>query len=204
MRRDRAVPRPLAAVLLLAAFLAACGGQGGEPTADTAGAGDTAEGQTIELYFPGDGGMIYPERRLLSLPDVPEDKVRLLVDTLLEGPRHRGDVVALFPMPVVTGEIYISTSGTAFIDLRRAEPEGEAEGEEEGDKEPAAPMEAPSWSMGSTEELQIVMSLVNTVVYNVPEVERVALLWEGVQPETFAGHVDTTRPLAADRSLVSR
>ena len=56
---------------------------------------------------------------------------------------------------------------------------------------------------GSSEEIQRVYSLVNTIVLNVPQASAVVLLWNGVQRETFAGHLDLTRPLAADRELAN-
>jgi hypothetical protein len=42
------------------------------------------------------------------------------------------------------------------------------------------------------------------VTESVPSVRSVALLWNGSQRLTFSGHLDTSRPLAADRSLVAR
>jgi hypothetical protein len=49
-----------------------------------------------------------------------------------------------------------------------------------------------------------VYSLVNSVALNVPAARRVALLWNGTQRQSFAGHLDTSRPLAPDPSLVVR
>ena len=49
--------------------------------------------------------------------------------------------------------------------------------------------------------MQTVYSLVDTVVANVPQIQRVALLWNGTQRETFSGHLDTSQPLVPDRKL---
>jgi hypothetical protein len=57
---------------------------------------------------------------------------------------------------------------------------------------------------GSREELVTVYSLVNSLALNVPAARRVVLLWNGSQRRSFAGHVDTSRPLAPDPSLVAR
>jgi hypothetical protein len=48
-----------------------------------------------------------------------------------------------------------------------------------------------------------VYSLVDTVLLNVPEIEAMVLLWNGRQPQAFAGHVDTSLPLRADRDLIA-
>ena len=55
---------------------------------------------------------------------------------------------------------------------------------------------------GSLAERATVYSLVNTLLLNVEGTRAVTLLWNGVQRESFAGHLDTTRPLSADTSLV--
>ncbi len=49
-----------------------------------------------------------------------------------------------------------------------------------------------------------VYSLVNTVLLNTEGAERLVLLWNGQQPMTFAGHLNTARPLKANRDLVAR
>ena len=49
-----------------------------------------------------------------------------------------------------------------------------------------------------------VYSLVNTVLLNFEQLDRVVLLWNGRQLRTFAGHVDTMRPLAANPDLIAR
>jgi hypothetical protein len=38
----------------------------------------------------------------------------------------------------------------------------------------------------------------------VEEADRVVLLWNGRQASTFAGHVDTTRPLGPAADLIAR
>ena len=56
---------------------------------------------------------------------------------------------------------------------------------------------------GSTEERLRVYSLVNTLVLNVAEARSAVLLWNGTQPATFSGHLDLSRPLLPDPSLVT-
>jgi hypothetical protein len=38
---------------------------------------------------------------------------------------------------------------------------------------------------------------------NVKEATRVVLLWNGFQRDTFAGHLDSSRPFSPDRSLLA-
>ena len=59
----------------------------------------------------------------------------------------------------------------------------------------------PDW--GSRQEMLAVYSLVDTVLLNLPDIKAVTLLRNGQQPKTFAGHIDTTHPLVADRNLLA-
>ena len=56
---------------------------------------------------------------------------------------------------------------------------------------------------GSQRELLAAYSLVNSVCGNVPRIRGVVLLWNSEQRTTFAGNLDTTRPLTPNRRLVS-
>ena len=49
-----------------------------------------------------------------------------------------------------------------------------------------------------------VYAIVNTVLAAESEIERVALLWNGQQRPTFAGHLDTSRALRARPDLNAR
>lgn len=151
-----------------------------------------------ELFFPGSGGRLYGEQRELPV-GTPAQRARVLVDALLAGPTN-DDSGLRSPLPAGTRLETVYLMGTtAVLDLRPAEAdEDSAEG-------PPTPAEARrrQLSYGSKQELLSLYSLVNTVALGVEGVDSVQLLWDGRQPKTFAGHVDTTRALAADSSLVA-
>jgi hypothetical protein len=89
-----------------------------------------------------------------------------------------------FPPEVKLGGVELAADGTAFVELRWPDHDDPPES-------------------GSTEEIQRVYSLVDSVALNVPQVHRVVLLWNGTQRITFAGHLDTSRPLLPDRTLLA-
>ncbi|MDA8017220.1 MAG: GerMN domain-containing protein [Thermoanaerobaculia bacterium] len=158
-----------------------------------------------ELYFVGSDGRLYTENR--ELPDgTPAERAHSLVDALLTGPRGGASSELRSPLPAGTRiEAVYLLGTTALLDLRPPEPESDPD--EAKPVGPPTPAEARlrKLSFGAKQELLTVYSLVNTVVLGVEGVDTVQLLWDGRQPETFAGHVDTTRPLAADPSyLVTR
>lgn len=138
---------------------------------------------TFELYFPGKGGYLVPEERELAVTSEPQSRARAIVLALLDGPRQ-ADLYRPFPEDVVLLDLYLEADGTAYVDL----------GQQGSDRPPSG---------GSLAEMMRVYSVVDSLVYDVPEVRRVALLWNGVQRETFSGHLDTSVPLLPERDLVA-
>jgi hypothetical protein len=128
----------------------------------------------VTLYFPTQGTTLAGETRGLAVPDDPERQLLALAHALLAGPESP-ILAAPLPPGVVVRSIHLDA------------PEG-----------------APPPPGGSTEELLRVYSLVNTLSLNVAAVEGVVLLWNGEQLVTWSGHLDTSRPLAADPSLIER
>jgi hypothetical protein len=177
------------AVAVLAAGLAVwwLTGRDGRPGrpggAEEETGGGAREKVAFDLYFPAADGLLRTERRELEVTGAPRNRVRALVQALLAGPRQAG-LARPFPKEVKLGSVQL-IDGTAYIDLRWEE----------------RPEPPPG---GSTEEMQRVYSVVNTVALNVPPAERVVLLWNGFQPVTFSGHLDTSRPLAPERAMLAR
>jgi hypothetical protein len=146
---------------------------------------EAAVGEKVgfNLYFPADGGVLRSEPRDLQVTEAPKDRIRKVVTALLEGPKGSG-LARPFPPEVTLGTVQLGQDGTAYVDLRW----------------PEHPDPPPS---GSTEEIQRVYSIVDSVVLNVPQASRVVLLWNGIQRDTFAGHLDTSRPLVPDRGAAA-
>ncbi|MFL6192934.1 MAG: GerMN domain-containing protein [Thermoanaerobaculia bacterium] len=138
---------------------------------------------SFNLYFPSEVGL-RAEARELEVPPAPRERIRRIVAALLAGPKTPG-LGRPFPEGVVPGPVMLAADGTCWVDLRW-----------DGHDTPPAG--------GSTEEIQRVYSVVNSVVLNVPQASRVVLLWNGIQRETFSGHLDLSRPLTPDRELASR
>jgi len=137
----------------------------------------------VELYFPGLGTTLEREGRELAVDDEPERQLAALATALADGPSRPGMVAPLPPGVSVRG-VSLGESGVVYLDLVS----------EDGSPPPSG---------GSNEELLRVYSLVNTLVLNVAEARSVVVLWNGAQPLTFSGHLDLSRPLLPDPSLVA-
>jgi hypothetical protein len=158
-------------------------GDGAAPPTVAAAPSDATEEQTeeITLYFPGAGGRLYAETR--SIPVVVEVEARVVrvVEEVLSGP-STPELEAPLPAGTTLRGIDLLGERVAFVDL--------------GSEEELPPA-------GSRREMLIVYSLVDSVVANVKAIERVGLLWNGIQRSTLAGHIDLTHPLPADMDLVA-
>ena len=137
----------------------------------------------VDLYFPGDGELLFPERREVESAGEPPARVRRVVEALLAGPQAPGLHPPL-PTGVAVGNVHLAPTGVVYVDLRS----------ETNATPPAG---------GSLREMLMVYSLVNSILLNVPEASRVVLLWNGNQPVSFSGHLDLTHPLQASPDLIA-
>lgn len=151
-----------------------------EPTAE-----EVPDVEPIErtLYFPGEGGRLYGESRMLSPAGDLEQQIQGLVTSLLAGPQNTS-LRSPMPESIRLRRAYLTGEDTVVLDL-----------ESPGGAEPPA--------VGSQREMLMVYSLVDTLVLNLDEIERVMLLWNGQQRHTLGGHLDTSRPLIANVALVA-
>jgi hypothetical protein len=180
----RSAPRLQAVLaLVLCVALAGCRDRG-EQAAGTVEqpAERAAETVTVTLQFPGEDGMLHAEQRQLALPAGDGPRLSALVTAVLGGPTQPG-LLAPFPPGIEVASAYLDPQGLAYVDLASKEL-------------PDPP------ASGSAVEMVRVYSVVNTVLANEERARGVVLLWNGRQRQTFAGHVDTQRPLRANRQLV--
>lgn len=136
----------------------------------------------VTLYFPGADGLLHPEVRGLDTAADGAELARRIVVGLLAGP-DTADLFAPLPSSTAVSTVVLGTDGVLYLDLASSE-------------HPLPPV------AGSQRELLAAYSLVNSICMNVPRIRGVALLWNGEQRTTFAGNLDTTRPLTPDRRLV--
>lgn len=143
----------------------------------------TTKGVAAKLYFPGVDDRLHGESHPLPENlDAPEDRVLALAQAWIAGPTSDSLVR---PLPSVDSlHVDLTATGLLYVDLLTA-------------------ADAPRPQAGSTVELTAIYSLVDTFALNVPEVKSVILLWNGTQPPTLTGHIDTGVPLVADTSLIA-
>jgi hypothetical protein len=129
----------------------------------------------VTLWLPAPGGLIAPTTVEIASAPEPKARIEALLRALL-ATTPPPPLAPLFSSEVRLVATLRGPDATLFVDLAGAE----------GAEPPAS---------GSELELQRVYSIVETVIGNEPSVERVVLLWNGVQRQSLSGHVDTGHPL---------
>jgi spore germination protein GerM len=137
---------------------------------------------SVRLYFeaPDRDGLL-PEEREVALSSDLARQVRTVVEELA-----KGSTTGLLPtLPAGTRvlEVFVQARGVAYVDLSSEVSSG-----------------LPG---GSKAELLTVYSVVNTIVTNFPAVSRVRIVVDDRSVDSLGGHVDVSRPLPPDMTLVA-
>ena len=208
--------------VVILALLAGCGG------AAENGDGDReielvipGEDFLATLCFPSTRGLLRCDRLPVRAEESVEGTAAVIIEALIAGPDAAGaadPVLDPVPAPADADEdgdgepeareellpalpagvrllAVELIDGVAYVDLTTVDV-GSGRGAARAAGRSALVLERPA--MGLTQELLAVYSLVNSLTANNLGVDRVVLMWNGEQRPTFAGHVDTTRPLMAD------
>jgi hypothetical protein len=142
---------------------------------------DAARRISVRLYFEArDSGGLLSEEREIAFSDDLAVQLRTLVEELVRGPMD--GLLGTIPPQTRVLEVFVTARGVAYVNLSG---------------------EAAMLPGGSMSELLSVYSIVNSLVVNFPAVSRVQILVEDRVVTSLAGHVDLSRPLPADMTLVA-
>jgi len=173
---------------------------GGAPPQDgTVAAGEPAQAETavpaeapsftseqnrreVSLFFQeADSEYLGAERRKIFLTTSLADQAKQIVVELINGPQEPGLLPTLPPQTSLRG-LYLDRRGSAYVDLSS----------EAADLHPG----------GTGEEIATIYSLVDSLIYNLPEIKRVRILINGEERETLKNHLDLRRDYRKDMSIV--
>jgi hypothetical protein len=136
----------------------------------------------VKLLFqaPDRPGLVIEERTVAFSADLP-GQIRAVVEELVRG--STGDLVPTLDPATKVLDVFLTAGGVAYVDLSKDATSGHGG--------------------GSDEELLAVYSVVDTITSNFPSVRRVQILIDDRPAETLAGHVDLSRPLPPDMTLLA-
>lgn len=122
----------------------------------------------VTLFFHDpEEELLIPETRNIYATNVLSDRAKQIIMELMRGAAMGG--LSTIPQEVTLREIYILEDGTTFVDFSR-EFEAHAGG-------------------GSSSQLMQIYSVVNSLTFNFEEIDKVAILIEGKQKDSFGGHI---------------
>ena len=159
---------------------------GGHGDGAPAGAAPPASGEpnrreVVLFFLRADEDALGPERRKIFLTESIADQAKQIVSELIGGPREEGFLPTIPRRTTVLG-LYLDRSGTAYLDLS----------EEFVALHPG----------GSAEEMATIFSIVDSLIYNLPEIKRVRFLVTGEERDTLKSHLDLRRAYLKDMSIV--
>jgi len=136
----------------------------------------------VRLYFeaPDREGLLPEEREVAFSADLAR-QLRNVVEELAKG--STSGLVPTLPAGTRVLEVFVQARGVAWVDLSSEATTG-----------------LPG---GSKAELLAVYSIVNTIVTNFPAVSRVRIVVNDQPVTSLGGHVDISRPLPPDMTLVA-
>ena len=156
---------------------------GGGPPAPAATAAPEAQRTiNVKLYFdaPDVRGLVLEERAVPFSSDI-ATQIRTLVEELVKGSRI--GLLSTLPAETRVLEVFVTAGGVAYVDLSKEARDG--------------------LSGGSDAEMRTVYSIVNSLTSSFPSVARVQLLIENETVPTLTGHMDLSRPLPPDMTLLA-
>jgi spore germination protein GerM len=136
----------------------------------------------VKLFFQAADrpGLMIEERAVAQSNDLSR-QIKSVVEELIAGSKG-GLSPTLSPATRVL-EVFVTARGVAYVNLSKEAAEGA--------------------SGGSEAELITVYSVVNSLAVNFPAIKRVQILLEDKPRPTLWGHVDLTRPLPPDMTLLA-
>ena len=137
---------------------------------------------SVRLYFeaPDREGLLAEEREVAFSADLAR-QLRTVVEELAKG--STSGLVPTLPAGTRVLEVFVQARGVAWVDLSSEAASG-----------------LPG---GSKAEMLTVYSVVNTIVTNFPAVSRVQIVVNDQPVTSLGGHVDISRPLPPDMTLVA-
>ena len=136
----------------------------------------------VKIFFPpGTGGSILSseQRMIFNSPNL-TDRARQILKIIVDGPMANGLQPAV-PKDTKLQGVFVSTDGVLFVDFSSA-----------------LSVNHPG---GMINEQATIYSIVDSLLYNLHDIQRVKILIGGTEQETLAGHCLLLLPLEMDLSI---
>jgi len=133
-----------------------------------------AEQKKIKLYFVNRDGKLQAEKREIQGATSVLEDVKICVAELVKGPVGK-ELYGTFPKETYLREAYLDDNRCIYLDFSKSILNNQ--------------------NGGTTGEMQLIYSLVDTLLENFGQIASVRILVEGQEVTTIGGHLDVNRPL---------
>ena len=145
-------------------------------------AGEAQRSISVKLFFSATQapGLVLEDREVAFSPDLAQ-QLRTVLEELVRG--SEAGLSPTFARETKVLDVFVTARGVAYVDFSKEATQGHVG--------------------GSDEELRSVYSVVNSITANFPAIHRVQILVDDKPAVTLAGHVDLSRPLPPDMTLLA-
>ena len=135
----------------------------------------------VDLYF-ADWNYFFlkSEQRVMLQPPDTVSFARAIIEALIKGPQK--GLLQTLPNGTALHALYITPDNVCYVDFSEAI--------------------RTNHPGGSNSELLTIYSVVNSLILNIPQIERVKILIDGNEISTLAGHIDLQYPVKAHMLIV--
>lgn len=152
------------------------------PVTGKGGKEKSRERQQVTLYFSDTNErFLFPEKRYIPQDKTREGQAMELVRALVDG--SKTGLVNTFPLKADIISVKIDSDHTARVNF----------GQNLAANHPG----------GSASEMATIYSLTNTLIANIPEINKVRILIEGKEQESLKGHIDIRSPFSFNKELIA-
>ncbi len=142
---------------------------------------ESPDNSVTYLYFANKNNThLIAQERFLADNKEPAAYGKRIIQNLIKGPK--GELMRTVPEDTELRALYVTQDKTAFVDLT----------EKVRDNHPGG-----VWSENNT-----IYSIVNSLVLNIPQIDKVKILVGGSEADTLAGHIDLRFPFKANMLIV--
>jgi len=137
---------------------------------------------TVKIFFPPVSGtsILSSEQRTIFKSGELTNRAKQILKIIVDGPLSK-DLLSAMPKDTKLQEAFVSRDGVLFVDFASA-----------------ISVNHPG---GLVNEQATIYSIVDSLLYNLPEIHQVKILIGGTEQETLAGHCLLLLPLEMDLSI---
>jgi hypothetical protein len=139
----------------------------------------------VKMFFPAASGtsILASEKRMIRKSREITNRAKQILQMVIDGPKGNGLLPAV-PKDTKLQEVFESSDGTLYVDFSSA-----------------LSVNHPG---GAVNEQATIYSIVDSLLFNLPEVHQVKILVGGMEQETLAGHCLLLLPFPLDLSMTEQ